>query len=234
MNIAIVQSRMGSKRLPGKMMMRIGRYTLIEWVIKRLKKSKSINKIILVTSQKRDDQIFKNISQKLKINFFAGNEKDVLGRFVNSVKKVKKANIIRVCADKPFIEPREIDRLIKFYKNKNYDYVCNRQIFNNVYCTGFGAEILSLDLLRKLDKLVKKKTFREHVTLYLWKNKKKFKLYPLEANKGLAHPNLNFDIDFPRDYKMIKNLVEKFNININTQASKIISYRLKELKEINK
>jgi len=118
MNIAIVQSRMGSKRLPGKMMMRIGRYTLIEWVIKRLKKSKSINKIILVTSQKRDDQIFKNISQKLKINFFAGNEKDVLGRFVNSVKKVKKANIIRVCADKPFIEPREIDRLIKFYKNK--------------------------------------------------------------------------------------------------------------------
>ena len=73
MNIAIVQSRMGSKRLPGKMMMRIGRYTLIEWVIKRLKKSKSINKIILVTSQKKDDQIFKNISQKLKINFFAGN-----------------------------------------------------------------------------------------------------------------------------------------------------------------
>lgn len=70
--------------------------------------------------------------------------------------------------------------------------------------------------------------------MYLWKNKKKFKLYPLEANKGLAHPNLNFDIDFPRDYKMIKNLVEKFNININTQASKIISYRLKELKEINK
>ena len=120
MNIAIVQSRMGSKRLPGKMMMRIGRYTLVEWVIKRLKKSKSINKIILVTTQKKDDLIFKNISQKLKINFFAGSEKDVLGRFVNSVKKVKKANIIRVCADKPFIEPKEIDRLIKFYKNKNY------------------------------------------------------------------------------------------------------------------
>ena len=234
MNIAIVQSRMGSKRLPGKMMMRIGRYTLIEWVIKRLKKSKSINKIILATSQKKNDQIFKNISQKLKINFFAGNEKDVLSRFVNSVKKVKKANIIRVCADKPFIEPGEIDRLIKFYKNQNYDYVCNRQIFNNDYCTGFGAEILSLDLLRKLDELAKKKIFREHVTLYLWKNKKKFKLYSLEANKDLAHPNLNFDIDFPKDYKMIKNLVEKFDIKINTQASKIISYRLKELKEINK
>ena len=231
MNIAIVQSRMGSKRLPGKMMMRIGRYTLVEWVIKRLKKSKSINKIILVTTQKKDDLIFKNISQKLKINFFAGSEKDVLGRFVNSVKKVKKANIIRVCADKPFIEPKEIDRLIKFDKNKNYDYVCNRQIFNNNYCTGFGAEILSLDLLRKLDNLVKKKKFREHVTLYLWENKKKFKLYALEADKSLTYPNLNFDIDLPKDYKMIKNLVEKFDIKINTPASKIIIYRLKELKK---
>lgn len=98
MNIAIIQSRMGSQRLPGKMMKKIGNHTVIEWVIKRLKKSKSINQIILTTSRKKKDIIFKKISQKLKVNFFAGDEKDVLGRFLSSVSNIKKANIIRICA----------------------------------------------------------------------------------------------------------------------------------------
>ncbi len=173
LNIAIIQARMNSTRLPGKMLKKIGNHLIIEWVIKRLKKTKSINKIILATSKKKIDQKFKTISKNLGINFFAGSEKDVLGRLVCSVSDFEKANIIRICADNPFIEPKEINNLISFYKKKNYDYVCNRQVFSNIYSDGFGAEILSLNLLRKLDKLVKNKKLREHVTLYLWKNKKK-------------------------------------------------------------
>ena len=68
MNIAIIQSRMGSQRLPGKMMSKIGNYTLIDWVIRRLKKSKLVNKIILATSNKKRYS-FKNISKKFKIDF---------------------------------------------------------------------------------------------------------------------------------------------------------------------
>ncbi len=233
MNIAIIQSRMGSKRLPGKMMKKIGTFTVIEWVIRRLKKTKSINKIILATSQKKKDAVFFKISQKLKINFFAGKETDVLGRFVDSVTNIKNANIIRVCADQPFIEPREIDKLINFYQNKNYDYVCNRQLYNNVYTNGFGAEILSLKLLRKIDKLAKNKRLREHVTLYLSENKKKFKIHYLKTSKNLAYPNLSFDINTAEDFKQIKNLVEKFNIKITTKAQEIIQYKLKELRKEN-
>ena len=115
----------------------------------------------------------KNHSNKLNIENKYG---------FNYVNSYKKANIIRICADNPFIEPGEINKLISFYKKKNYDYVCNRQVFSNVYSDGFGAEILSLNLLRKLDKLVKNKKLREHVTLYLWKNKKKFKIHSLKTN----------------------------------------------------
>ena len=221
LNIAIIQARMNSSRLPGKMFKKIGKYLIIEWVIKRLKKTKSINKIILATSKKKIDQNFKTISEKLGINFFAGSEKDVLGRIVDSVSEFKKANIIRVCADNPFIEPKEINKLISFYKKKNYDYVCNRQVYSNVYSDGFGAEILSLNLLRKLDKLVKNKKLREHVTLYLWENKKKFKIHSLKLNKHLAYPNLRFDVDNIKDLNFLKKIA-KHKININTSAINIV------------
>ncbi|MDC3174443.1 hypothetical protein OA868_01550 [Candidatus Pelagibacter sp.] len=234
MNIAIIQSRMGSHRLPRKMTKKIGNYSLIEWVIRRLKKTKSLNKIILATSEKKKDKIFKKISQKFKINFFAGKEKDVLGRFVDSMSRIKKANVIRVCADNPFIDPKQIDLLISFYNKNNFDYVCNHQNrINSKYADGFGAEILSLDLLRKLDRLVLKKEYREHVTLYIWKNKKKFKIHSIKADKKLAYPKLKFDIDTLEDLKKIKNLVKKFNINIKTKAEEIIKYRLREITKKN-
>ena len=225
---------MGSQRLPGKMMKKIGNLTVIEWVIKRLKKSKSINQIILTTSRKKKDKIFKKISQKLKVNFFAGNEKDVLGRFLSSVSNIKKANIIRICADNPFIDPQQIDLLTSTYSKNKFDYVCNHQNrINSRYADGFGAEILSLDLLKKLNKIATNKEYREHVTLYIWKNKKKFKIHSIKATKNLAYPDLRFDIDTPEDYKMIKNLVKKFRININTKAEKIIRFKLEELRELN-
>ena len=221
LNIAIIQARMNSSRLPGKMLKKIGNYLVIEWVIRRVKKAKSIDKIILATSKKKIDQKFKIISKKLGINFFAGSEKDVLSRFVNSVIDYKKANIIRICADNPFIEPGGINKLISFYKKKNYDYVCNRQVFNNVYSDGFGAEILSLNLLRKLDKLVKNKKLREHVTLYLWKNKKKFKIHSLKTSKHLAYPDLKFDVDTIKDLNFLKKIA-KNKININSSAKNIV------------
>ncbi len=220
-NIAIIQARMNSSRLPGKMFKKIGKYSIIEWVIKRLKKVKSIDRIILATSKKKIDRKLKIISKKLNIDYFAGSEKDVLGRFVATVKDTKDGNIIRICADNPFIDPTEIKKLITFYKKKKYDYVCNRQVFSKVYTDGFGAEILSINLLRKLDKLVKNKDLREHVTLYLWKNKKKFKIHSLKSNKFLAYPLLKFDVDTKKDLNFLKKIA-RYKVGINTSAKDIV------------
>ena len=223
---------MGSQRLPGKMTKKIGSHKVIEWVIKRLKKSKLVNKIILATTQNKKDIVFKKISRKFKINFFAGKENDVLGRFVDSVNKIKKANIIRICADNPFVDPEQVDLLISYYSKNKFDYVCNHQNrINSKYADGFGAEILSLDLLRKINSLDISEKYREHVTLYIWKNKKKFKIHSLKAHKKLAYPNLKFDIDTQEDLRKIKNLVNKFNINIRTKAEEIIKYRLDEIQK---
>ena len=143
---------------------------------------------------------------------------------------MKRANIIRICADNPFIDPRQVDLLVSFYSKNNFDYVCNHQNRNNSqYADGFGAEILSLDLLRKLNKLLLTKECREHVTLYIWKNKKKFKIHSIKAEKSLAYPKLKFDVDTLQDFIMIKNFVKNFKIKITTDAKKIIKFKLKEL-----
>ena len=91
MNIAIIQSRMGSQRLPGKMTCKIGNYRLIDWVIRRLKKSKSIHKIILATSnKKKKDIVFKSISKRLKIDFLLAKNWMCLEDLLTQFKILKK------------------------------------------------------------------------------------------------------------------------------------------------
>ena len=90
----------------------------------------------------------------------------MLGRFVDSVQNIEKGNIVRICADNPFIDPVQIDLLISFYLKNKFDYVCNHQNrLNSLYADGFGAEILSLDLLRKVNMLAVDKKSREHVNI---------------------------------------------------------------------
>ena len=232
-SIAIVQARVGSSRLPGKMFKKLGRYYLIEWVIRRLKKSKKINKIILATTTNKVDKKFINICNKFNITFFSGSENDVLGRFYDSVKKIKNANIIRVCADNPFIDPIEVDNLISFFNKNKYDYACNHQNkLKSGYADGFGAEILSIDLLKKLNKIVKEKNLREHVTQYIWKRKNNFKIYCMKANKDLCYPKLRFDVDTLNDLIYLSRIV-KNKININTSAKKIVEIALNDIKNGN-
>ena len=113
--IAIVQARMGSKRFPGKMLEKLGDHLILEWVITRLKRSKYISEIIVATSNLNIDDKIKNISSMMGVKCFRGDENDVLGRFTEAARKYNAYWVVRVCADNPFIDPIEVDRLIDFY-----------------------------------------------------------------------------------------------------------------------
>ena len=137
---AIIQARMGSSRFPRKMIARLGPYTLIEWVFIRVNKTKNIDKVLLATSDlPRDDELVK-IANKYNINVYRGSELDVLKRFYNAAYKNKAKTIIRICADNPFIDPIELDRLINFYNENECDYAFNHQNkLKSNYADGFGA-----------------------------------------------------------------------------------------------
>ena len=116
--IASIQARTGSTRLPKKMIKKLGNEMVIEWVIKRLKKSEKLLQVILATSNRYEDKKLIEIAKKNEISFFTGSEKNVLKRYYDAAKKFKVKNIVRICADNPLVDHRQIDRLIKFYLNR--------------------------------------------------------------------------------------------------------------------
>jgi len=212
--IGIIQARMGSKRFPKKMLSKIGRYTLIEWVLRRVIKSKKLDKIILATSNLPENKELIKIAETIGVNVVSGSENDVLNRFYNVSKLYPSKNIVRICADNPFVDPFEIDRLISFFKKNKCDYACNHQDrLGSGYADGFGAEIFSKKVLIEICKIAKSPSHLEHVTLYLWDNIHKYKLKAVPAPIHLNNPNLKYDIDIEEDLLHINTELKRKQLN---------------------
>ena len=227
----LIQARMGSERLPGKMLKKISDISLIEWVIERVKKSKKIKKIILATTTNKKDDIFKKIAKKKKISIFRGATNNVLLRFFKAAKLYKSNYIVRICGDNPFIDSGQIDLLIKTFLSRKCDYAFNHQNkLDSKYADGFGAEIFTNDVLQRLYKKAKSKPHREHVTKYIWDNVDEFKILSIPAPKNLAYPNLKFDINTKNDLITIDKLAKINNISFSSKAKEIIKIKLKTLK----
>ena len=112
---AVIQVRTGSKRLPKKSLIKLSGLRIIDWVIKRTKKAALIDEIIIATTKKKEDRVFSKIAKKNKVKIFYGEETNVLKRFCDTAERFNIKNIVRICADRPFISPDFIDNLILFF-----------------------------------------------------------------------------------------------------------------------
>ena len=176
----------------------------------------------MATSNQPNDDALVELAENLGLPHFRGSEEDVLGRFVGAAEQYEAEEIVRVCADNPFVDPGEIDRLVTEYQQKPCDYACNHlDRLGSGYADGFGAEILSNSLLQQIAKFAKELKYREHCTLYLWDHADSYKLYPIQAPPELAYPEMRFDIDTPQDLQNLRKYVEK-NITLDSTAGGII------------
>ena len=220
--VALVQARMGSTRFPGKMLERLGNHPLLEWVLLRVGQAKSVNKVVLATSNQSTDEAIVELAELLNVAVFRGSESDVLGRFTSAAQQYSADTVVRICADNPFIDPSEIDRLVSEFKATPCDYACNHQNrLDSGYADGFGAEIVSNSLLEDLAKSATKDIHREHVTLYLWDHQHKYQLHSVKAPPSLAFPKLRIDVDTPADLQRLQILAEA-GVGIKASAKDII------------
>ena len=218
----IVQARNSSVRFPNKMVKLLGDNLIIEWVLKRLTRARSVGSIILATTDNKSDEILHEIALSLKVNVFKGSEADVLQRFVRAADCYSAETVIRVCADNPFVDPGEIDRLVENFNNSRCDYAFNHlNRLNSGYADGFGAEILSRDSLDRIAKIATKSDHREHVTKYIWDNPREFSIFPVIAPDELRFPNMQFDVDSPKDLEYLRILVSN-GVTIETKSADII------------
>lgn len=199
--VAIIQARIGSTRLPNKMMLSLHGKPLIEWVVKRVEKSQLLDDIVVAIPVSKANDVLAKYIQEFGVKVFRGSENNVLNRFCESVKDMQATHIVRVCADNPLIDAVEIDNLIRFYKDNSCDYAFNHIPKENLYPDGLGAEIISFDLLKHLNDVVQTHRHKEHCLSYITDNKEKFVVKtfdPLDTN--LHHPELKFDVDTFDDY----------------------------------
>ncbi len=199
---------MNSKRFPGKVLRKIKSHTILDLVIERVKKAKRIDQIIVLTSTNaKDNEICKNCEVK-SINYFRGDEEDVLSRFYKASNIHKGTHYLRINSDCPFIDWDLIDKSIDIAsKNKNIDYVST--ILSNTFPIGQHIEVFTRSTLSKANKFAKKTLEREHVTPYIYNNKQIFNLFSLKSNLDLSHIRLT--IDYPKDLLMAENLIKKCN-----------------------
>jgi len=206
----IVEARSNSSRLPNKHFLKVLKKPILEHLVNRLKKISNVNKIIIATTTKKNDDKICKIAKKLGIDFFRGSEENVSQRVLKAAQKFNLKIICRVTGDCPIIDPFLTEQLIDTFliNYKNINYISNSQLG---LPNGMGCEVFSTKTLKDSYKNIFKKEEFGHVSLNIRRNKKKFKQIYLLPSKKLSWSGLGLTLDEYQDYILIKKIIEYFN-----------------------
>lgn len=230
--LVLVQARMGSSRLPGKVLKNVAGKPNIQWVLERVSRCKKIDDVMLITSVDRNNIPLIHFVTGLGYRVFVGSEDDVLDRYYQAAKLVKPEYVIRVTADCPLFDWRYLDRAIEQMKPET-DYLSE---LTESFPDGLDLEIVRFKSLKKAWEEARLSSEREHVTQYICKHPEIFILQDFECPiSGIA--NLRWTLDEEEDYLLINRIYDHF-VGIGKEdfvTEDILEYidRNPELKEIN-
>jgi spore coat polysaccharide biosynthesis protein SpsF len=216
---AIIQARMTSTRLPGKVLMEVMDRPLLSYQIERLRFSKMIDNIIIATTTNKEDDPIIELAQKEGLDFYRGSEDDVLDRYYHSAKKYNVKHIMRLTADCPLIQPDICDSIANAYFESNVDYIRTGKTF----AEGLDCEIFSFSALEKAWKNAQLKSEREHVTLYIRNHPELFAIKTVE--NGTDDSKYRITVDQEEDFLVIKAIIENL-YNGNDKYIKIEDIKL--------
>ncbi|AAK80148.1 spore coat polysaccharide biosynthesis protein SpsF [Clostridium acetobutylicum] len=238
----IVQARMGSERLQGKVIKPILKKPMVIYTLDRLKKSKYIDKIVLATSSMERETPLVESCEEYGYDVFKGSEANVLKRYEQAAEKYG-ANIedavIRVTGDCPLIDPIIVDNVVTKFLSSDYDYV--RLDVPNTFVRGFDVEIFSMKALKTVNSLInggkipkeEADMYKEHVTLYMYKHPNEFKVGYVKGDEFYSK-DYRLCVDTKEDFELVKNIYEHFNDEF-VSSKNVINYldRNSEIAQIN-
>ncbi len=236
--VAITQARMGSTRLPGKVLKMAGDKTFLEIHLERVLKSKVVNKVVLATTDLDKDNPIAELGNRIGIAVFRGSEQDVIDRYYQAALEHNADVIVRITSDCPLIDPVIIDEITtQFLKNENCDFCSN--IIERTFPDGMDVEVFSMEALTKAWKDASSSADREHVTYYIWQHSdlmqgNLFKAVNVVAKDGLNYSNLRLTLDYPEDYRLFSKLIEMGGTDRGWLEYVTILIQNPELIEINK
>jgi len=201
---AIIQARMGSLRLPGKVLRKVNGKTLLFYLIERLRASRLLDTIIVATSRQSNNDAIEEECRLIKVPCYRGSEQDVLDRFYNAALKHKIGIIVRITGDCPMVMPGLVDRACRYYLKNKPDYLGHVL----PYPEGLAdMSIVSFDALKTAWLEARKPSEREHVVTFLFNNPERFKVVRIKVNSRLN--NYRFTVDEEKDYRVVKHIINE-------------------------
>lgn len=213
--VAIIQARMGSTRLPGKVLLNILDRPVLWHLVNRLRRAGSIDEIVVATSTSRGDDTIHKFCIENKINVFRGNESDVLDRFYQAAKRFDADLVIRLTGDCPIIDPEVVEELIHYFLEGHYDHcgvatgagVAQNDTWGR-FPDGLDAEIFRMEVLTTAASEATSALHREHVTPFIWQQPDRFKTGSLFCKEG-DYRELRLTLDNIEDFNLISWIYSK-------------------------
>lgn len=200
----IIQARMGSKRLPAKVLAPLGHSTVLEFLVHRLLRVFPKQQLILATTTNLEDQVLLEVAEKLGIKAIAGDENDVLSRFGQASRLATTSYIARITGDCPLVIPETIKEMAEFAEANVLDYVCTSEKF----AEGLDIEIVSLQALATMQNSASKKSEREHVTQYIYNHPSEFR-WALWLNDR-DDSTIRITVDESNDLRVVQAIVDYY------------------------
>ena len=216
--VLVTQARMGSTRLPGKVLLEVNKVSLLKIHLDRLNKSKNVDKIIVATTDNSDDDIIEKLSKEWGYEVFRGSENDVLDRFYQAVKNLNPEWVVRVTSDCPLIDPLLVDKVIEVTQANLKDYGSN--VLDETFPDGQDVEVFKFTALELAWGDAKKDSEREHVTPYIRNNSdlKDGNIYKaISIKNDVDFSKIRITVDEERDFVLINKIIDELGSNKSWQ-----------------
>ncbi|MEH2269293.1 MAG: glycosyltransferase family protein [Nostoc sp.] len=210
--VIIVQARMTSTRLPGKVLKKVLDKPLLEYQIERLKRVKLADEIVIATTINSTDLPIIELCNRLSVPYFRGSENDVLARYHGAAKEYHADVVVRITSDCPLIDPQVIDKLIQFYLDYRYKYDYVSNCLERSYPRGMDTEVFSFLALHQAFLEAIEEPDREHVTPFIYMQPERYRLTQVvySENQSLHR----WTVDTADDFELIKRIIEALHPKI--------------------
>lgn len=209
--IAIVQGRMSSSRLPGKILEDIGGEPMLVRVVSRVRRAQTVDQVVIATTNDPSDDPVEKLCLARGIPIYRGSLFDVLDRFYQAALLFKAATVIRVTADCPLIDPVEIDHVVRAFHVQQVDFAANRlpPPWKRTYPIGLDTEVCKFEVLQRAWREAGDAHHREHVMPYIYETPDRFKV--LVIDNPVDYGTLRWTVDTPEDLEVIRLIYKQFS-----------------------
>ena len=207
MNVAIVQARMSSDRLPGKVLRELKGKPMLAWTLDRLYGAKLLDEVVVATSTDASDDVIEEFCIEYGAKCFRGSLHNVAKRFYSVITKMQIHQFVRISGDSPLIDPAVVDEAVGLYEKSAVDLVTNVQ--NRTFPRGQSVEVVRASTFRDVCALLDRALDKEHVTSYFYRSQERYKMINFETPFFAAEQNLS--VDTLADFEFVSRLIQISN-----------------------